>query len=84
MIERQKAIEEKLKEYQAAVSKTLDVFGKENYGQMITQWNFTSLRQVLDGAFGEFMQKLMPIIAEYEEALKPPKEPKKPEKLKGE
>lgn len=84
MIERKKAIEEKLKEYQATVSRTFDVFSKENYGQAVTQWNFTSLRQVLDGAFGEFTQKLMAIISEHEEALKPPKEPKKPEKIKGE
>lgn len=69
MIDRKKAVEDQMKEYQAAVSKTLDVFGKENYGQAVTQWNFTSLRQVLEGAFNDLSQKLHPIIMDYEATL---------------
>ena len=78
MIERKKELDQKIGEYQQAIGKILDVFGKENYGQMITQWNFTSLRQVLDGAVVEFKGNIDRIIQEYETELQKCSDPKKP------
>ena len=69
MQERKKEIAKKMNEFQAAIGKTMDIFGKENYGQMVTQWNFTSLRQVLDGAVAELRRNVEGIIQGYEEEL---------------
>ena len=69
MQERKKEIAQKMNEFQAAIGKTMDIFGKENYGQMVTQWNFTSLRQVLDGAVAELRRNVEGIIQGYEEEL---------------
>ena len=80
MQERKKEIAQKMDEFQAAIGKTMDIFGKENYGQMVTQWNFTSLRQVLDGALGEFRRSIEGIVQGYEEELQKCREDKKEDK----
>lgn len=78
MTDRKNEWDQKIGEYQAAISKTLDVFGKENYGQMVTQWNFTSLRQVLDGAIVELKGNLERIAQGYETELQKCSELKEP------
>ena len=69
MIERKTAAENQLRECMETINKTMDVFSKENYGQAVTQWNFTALRQVLNSSLTELNQKIMDLVGGYEQEL---------------
>jgi len=69
MIERKIELERQLNECQVTINKTMDVFSKENYGQAVTQWNFTALRQVLNSSLTELNQKIMDLVGGYEQEL---------------
>lgn len=69
MEDRKKDLEARCQEYAASTNKTFEVFMRDNMGQAVTQWNFASLRQVLDGTYAELKKGLDAIIQEYENEL---------------